>query len=98
MSPDAVYVLVTRGKFPYETEYRVASGNDVNGFFSEYDDTSRSWTPNWNTINRIFGNSRVFYVKEDAMEFAHRKASEYPYLEYGICVLDDFSDLVYNKT
>lgn len=98
MSPDAIYVLVTRGKFPYETEYRVAPGNDVYSFFSDFNDSTRSWNPNWENINRAFGNSRVFYVKEDALEFAHRKASEYAYLEYGICVLDDFSDLVYNKT
>lgn len=83
---NGIYVLVTRGP-----EYRVKYGTNIEQIYGTFFDNGR-WGPNEDAIKKFFDDAPVFNTREDAMKDAVEKSIDTPYLDDGICFIDDFDD------
>jgi len=80
-----VYIFVTRGP-----EYRVSYSTCIYTIYGDFNDLNRNWNPVPDKIVEIFGGSKVFTSKTDALNFANRLAEDIPYLDDGVSIIDDF--------
>jgi len=93
MSADnGVYVLQT-----YGPEFRVAYALGIDNIYGKFNDDTLHWDPNEEMIHAFFDESVVFTNVDMALDFAEELSYNYDYLEYGICLISDFSDLKFNK-
>ena len=92
MSADnGIYVLYTESE--EGPEYRVAYAHAIDNIYGEYDDVEGRYTGDVEAIKETFGNSEVFYSLDEALDTAENLSYDYEYLEEGICVISNFSQL-----
>ena len=92
MSADnGVFVLVTSGP-----EYRVAYLQNIDAIYGNFNDTTGYWDGDNEKIHQFFDDAPVFNDIDDALNKAQEMADEYDYLEYGVCIINDFEDMKFN--
>ncbi len=80
MSADnGIYILET--PIGFEKEYRVAHCQAIENICYGNDNGNPMW------VVRLFGNSKVFHEKRDALLEADNQAENAPILEYGISTI-----------
>jgi hypothetical protein len=99
MSADnGVYILETKDKFKRIGEnswknmfgkdivaYRVAHAVSIDNF-EWYKENELHNLGLW--MNEMFGESPIFYNKEEARKYAFKKHDDLGYTEYGVCDID----------
>ncbi len=89
MSADnGIYILKTAAREGGGYEYRVTHAMAIENIY--YDVSSgEQWEHFIPEIAfQYFGDCQVFTDDQEALNYAHKQAEEYPVLEYGVCVLD----------
>lgn len=93
MSVDnGVYVLQTKGP-----EFRVAYSHSIDNIYGKFDYETAKWTGDMDRMMDYFGQSVVYADIDDAMDAAELLADKYSYLEDGICLISDFSNLKFGS-
>jgi len=93
-SDNGIYILVTdktEGELD-KSEYRVAYAQGIDNIYGGFDSVHSCWEGNNKFIKETFEKSEVFDSLEEALDKAEVIAVEYPYLEDGICVINNFQD------
>ena len=90
MSADnGTYILETKG--PEGPEYRIASFQNVEDVYGDWDDGASTWTPNQDMIKSNFSKSKVYTSLDEAWDAAVVYNDTLPISEYGVNLLSDFS-------
>jgi hypothetical protein len=93
MSADnGTYILETKG-----SEYRIASFQNVEEIYGDWDETSNSWSPNQNMIKNSFSASKVYASLDEAWDAATIYNDTLPISEYGVNLLSDFSHKTFDE-
>lgn len=93
MSADnGTYILETKGP-----EYRIASFQNVEEIYGDWDDASSSWTPNQDMIRDNFTASKVYTSLDEAWDAAVVFNDTLPISEYGVNLLSDFSHKTFEE-
>lgn len=93
MSADnGVYVLETAGP-----EFRVAYAQAIDSVFGKFNSETLHWDGNLKMMQRIFGESEVYKDLDQALDVAEQLSYHYEYLEDGVCVITEFSDVKFSK-
>ena len=93
MSADnGIYILQTKGP-----EYRVAYHQNIDEIYGNFSDDSFQWPGDPDMMFLYFGDAPMFSTQEEAIEYASKLTKNYDYLEYGICVIHNFSDWDFNR-
>lgn len=93
MSADnGIYILETK-RDENSSEYRVAYAQAIDNIFGKFNDDTYHWEPNLEMMKNYFGNSSVHDNLIDALDKAEKMSYDYEYLEDGVCVLSDFSEI-----
>lgn len=93
MSADnGVFVLHTSGP-----EYRVAYSNAIDNIYGKFDDDTHHWRGDMDRMIDVFGQSKVYDTLQDAIDAAQVLSYDYEYLEYGVCVINDFSKMKFGQ-
>ena len=91
-SDNGVYILQTAGP-----EFRVIYAMNIDDIYGTFNDETFQWDGNTEVIHDFFFASPVFDNLEMALDFAEEISHNHDYLEYGICLITDFKDLVFNE-
>lgn len=92
MSADnGVYILQTFGP-----EFRVKYCQGIDNIYGKFDDETLHWEGDDEMIKEYFGDAPVFLNLEEALDKAEELSYTYDYLEYGICVISDFKNKIFN--
>jgi hypothetical protein len=93
MSADnGVFVLQTHGP-----EFRVAYAQNIDSIYGKFNDDTGHWNGNMEAMRSLFEDAHLFKDIESALDKAQEISQDYEYLEYGICIVSDFKDLVYTQ-
>jgi hypothetical protein len=93
MSADnGVYILETVGP-----EYRVVHAQGIDNIYGKFNDDTYHWDGDDEMIREYFGTAPVFQNLEEALDKASDIAYDIDYLEYGICVINDFKHKVFSE-
>lgn len=86
---NGVFVLHTKDG------YRVNYCANIDALYMNIDDNTYKWIPSLKVMKEVFGQSNVYSTKEDALRTATLMASfsEPDTLEWGVAVLENFSDM-----
>jgi hypothetical protein len=91
MSADnGIFILQTKN------EFRVAYGQAIDSIYGEFDDETLRWKGNNEAILDFFYEAPIFDTIEAALDFATEMSYDYTYLEYGISLITDFSELSFS--
>lgn len=77
------------------SEYRVAHAHAIDNIYGKYNDDIGRYEGNLECIQSMFGEAKVFYTLNEALDYAEELETQYEYLEDGICVIYDFKDFGY---
>lgn len=91
-SDNGIYILQSKGP-----EWRVAHLQNIDDMYGNFSDESLQWQGDPEIMFNYFGKAPVFSSLEEALDFAEEMVYDYPYLEYGICVISDFKDWNFNN-
>lgn len=87
MSADnGTYILETKGP-----EFRIASFQNVEEIYGDWDDVANTWIPNQSMIQENFSKSKVYTSLDEAWDAAVIYNETLPVSEYGVNLLSDFS-------
>ena len=94
MSADnGIYILLTDGeKGP---EYRVTYATAIDNIYGEWNVDTAKYDGNIQAIKQTFGEAKVFFTLNEALDYAENCEHEAGYLEDGICVISDFQSYGY---
>jgi len=91
MSADnGIYVLHTFN------EFRVAYHQGIDNIYGKFDDETFQWIGDDEMIKEYFGSAPIFDELDKALDFAEELSYSYDYLEYGICLISDFENKVFD--
>lgn len=91
-----VFVLVTKTNKGFEYRVKLAEVDD--GFIGHYDQKTKKWKYNADTIKRVFGNAPIYNNKELAEKAALKISNDrenITFLEWGIYFIDRWNDMKY---
>lgn len=91
-SDNGIYILSTRGP-----EYRVAHHQNIEEIYGTFNDDTYTWNGDELEIWNYFHNARMFTNLELALDYAEMISYNYEYLEYGICVISDFTKIDFER-
>jgi hypothetical protein len=91
MSADnGIYVLFTESeKGP---EYRVAYAQGIDSVYGEFSEAKYRYEGNSEAIKEYFGEAKVFYTLNEALDYADGLEQEIGYTEDGVCVINEFKE------
>jgi hypothetical protein len=90
MSADnGTYILETKGT--EGSEYRIASFQNIEDIYGDWDDAASTWVPNQDMIRENFTASKVYTSLDEAWDAAAIYNDTLPVSEYGVNLLSDFS-------
>lgn len=93
MSADnGIFILQTKGP-----EFRVAYHQNIDNIYGEFSDESYQWQGDPESMYEYFADAPVFSNLEEALDLASEMVYSYDYLEYGVCVISDFTDWDFGK-
>lgn len=93
MSADnGIYILVTAGP-----EYRVAHHQNIEEIYGNFNDDTYTWDGDEYNMWLYFHKADMFSNLEEALDFAADMSYDYDFLEYGICVINDFNKIDFGK-
>lgn len=88
---NGIYVLyVETEKGP---EYRVTYAHAIDSIYGKFDNETFKYEGDLNIIKSTFANAMVFSTLDAALDYAESISYDYDYLEDGISVIKDFSNL-----
>ena len=91
MSADnGIYILKS-----YGSEYRVKHCQGIDNIYGKFDDETFRWEGDEEMILEYFADAPVYSTLEEALDKASEMEYDYDYLEYGICVVTDFENMVF---
>lgn len=91
-SDNGTYILETKGP-----EYRIASFQNVEQIYGDWDETTNTWTPNQDMIRDIFITSKIYESLDEAWDAAHEIDGTLAISEYGVNLLSDFSQKTFSE-
>ena len=93
MSADnGVYILQT-----YGPEFRVCYGGAIDNIYEGLDSESNRWKPNMKEMRDMFCDSKMFSNLDEAWDYAKELAADHTYLEDGVCLITDFSNVKFGE-
>jgi len=93
MSADnGIFILETAG-----SEFRVVHAQGIDNIYGKFNDDTLHWDGDDEMIREYFGESNIFHTLEDALDKAEEMSHDYEYLEYGICLINDFKHKVFSE-
>lgn len=91
-SDNGIYILHTKGP-----EYRVAHHQNIDEIYGNFSEESYQWQGDPDMMHLYFGDAPVFRTQDEALSYASKLSENYDYLEYGICIIHNFSDWDFNR-
>lgn len=93
MSADnGTYILETKGP-----EYRIASFQNVEEIYGDWDSEANVWNPNQDMIRDNYITSKVYTELDEAWDAAVEHNDAQPVSEYGVNLLSDFSHKTFEE-
>jgi hypothetical protein len=93
MSADnGIFILQTLGP-----EYRVAYTQAIDNIYGKFDDETYHWKGDMDRMIDVFGKSNVYKIIEEALDAAEKMSYDYEYLEYGVCLINDFKEMKFGQ-
>lgn len=90
---NGVYILYTESqKGP---EYRVAYSHAIANVYGKWNVDTAVYEGDIDALKSVFKDAPVFYSLNEAVDKAEDIAYDHPYLEDGVCVINDFASLGY---
>lgn len=91
-SDNGIYILESSGP-----EYRVAHHQNIEEIYGNYSDDTYQWQGDPVAMLEYFQDAPMFSTLDEALDLAKSMVYDYPFLEYGICVISEFKDWDFNS-